>query len=109
MTDKFIARSTAVAARKLGAETIIMSAVDSTLFSLNETASLIWHSADGQTPLSKIVHRDICEEFDVSRDQAYRDAAELVQELAHHGILRLSDQPITQPLIDTPLASTKQS
>ena len=104
MTDKFIARSSAVAARKLGAETIIMSAVDSTLFSLNETAGLIWHAADGQVPLSEIVHRDICAEFDVSSDQAYRDAAELVEELAHHGILRVSDQPIT----DTPLASPRQ-
>jgi len=94
MTDKFIARSSAVAARKLGTETIIMSAVDSTLFSLNETASLIWHAADGKTPLSEIVHRDIFGEFDVPCDQAYRDAAELVEELAHRGILRLSDQPI---------------
>lgn len=103
MTDKFIARSSAVAARKLGAETIIMSAIDSTLFTLNETASLIWHAADGQTPLSEIVHRDICREFDVPSDQAYLDAAEFVQELSRHGILRLSDQPI----VDAPLESAK--
>ena len=104
MTDKFIARSSAVAARKLGAQTIIMSAVDSTLFSLNETASLIWHAADGQVPLSDIVQRNICAEFDVLREQAYSDAAELVEQLARHGILRLSDQPIT----DAPLASPRQ-
>ena len=104
MTDKFIARSSAVAARKLGTETIIMSAVDSTLFSLNETASLIWHAADGKTPLSEIVHRAICGEFDVPCDQAHCDAAELVEELAHRGILRLSDQPI----VDASLESRSQ-
>ena|SRR5215469_11776133 len=103
MTDKFIARSTAVAARELGNETIIMSAIDSTLFSLNETASVIWHAADGTTPLSEIVHRNVCAEFEVSREQAYRDAADLVEDLARHGILRLSDQPI----FDAPLESRK--
>jgi len=32
-----------------------MSATDSTLFTLNEVASLIWKSADGATPLWEIV------------------------------------------------------
>jgi hypothetical protein len=92
MKDVYVSRSTAVAARELAGEMIIMSAVDSTLFSLNETASLIWQAADGITPLSDIVER-ICREFDVLPEEAYRDAADLVQELAGHGILQLSDQP----------------
>ncbi len=94
MTDKYIARSSSVAARKLGSETIIMSAVDSTLFSLNETASLIWQAADGKIPLSKIVELHVCQEFSVQPKEAYREAAELVEKLAGHGILVLSDEPV---------------
>jgi len=93
MKDVYISRSTTVAGRELAGEMIIMSAVDSTLFSLNETASLIWQAADGRTPLSEIVELRICREFEVLPEEAYRDALEMVEELAGCGILQLSDQP----------------
>jgi Coenzyme PQQ synthesis protein D (PqqD) len=97
MNDKYIVRSTAVAARELGGEMIIMSAVDSTLFSLNETATAIWRAADGRTRLSEIVDHHICHEFEVEPEQAYRDAVELVEQLARLGILQISDKPASQP------------
>ena len=96
MNDVYISRSTAVAARELAGEMIIMSAVDSTLFSLNETAALIWQAADGTTPLSEIVEQRICSEFDVAFEDAYRDAVALVEELAGYGILQLSGQPASE-------------
>jgi hypothetical protein len=97
VSPKYIARSTAVAARKLGEEMIIMSAADSTLFSLNEVATAIWLAADGNTPLSEIVQERICMEFDVPLDLAYSDALEFVEKLARHGILNLCDQPMIPP------------
>lgn len=103
MTDKYIARSSAVAARQMGEEMIIMSASDSTLFSLNETATVIWLAADGKTPLSEIVRQHVCEEFDVEPERAYRDAAQLAEELARHGIVHLSNEPVS----DAPLESLK--
>ncbi len=105
MNDKYIARSSAVAARQLGGEMIIMSAADSTLFSLNETATVIWLAADGKTPLSEIVQLHVCQEFDVEPEQAYRDAVELAEELSRYGILLLSDEPVC----DAPLESVKKS
>ena len=96
MSPVYIARSKQVAARMLGEEMMIMSAVDSTLFSLNETASAIWQAADGVTPLDQIVERAVCAEFDVSHEEALKDAEELARELAAHGILMVSEQPITQ-------------
>ena len=104
MTPMYIARSGGVAARVLGGEMIIMSAADSTLFSLNEVATVIWQAADGATPLSEIVELQICQEFDVAPEQAYRDSIELVEELAGHGILMVSREPIPA----TTLASAKQ-
>jgi Coenzyme PQQ synthesis protein D (PqqD) len=94
MNPIYITRSTAVAARELAGEMMIMSATDSTLFSLNETATLIWQAADGKTSLAEIVEQRICEEFQVEPQIAYQDAAELVEELARLGILMLSDQPV---------------
>lgn len=94
MSDKYIARSAAVAARMLDEEMMIMSAVDSTLFNLSEVAAVIWQAADGQTPLSEIVRDRVCTAFDVATDEAYRDAEAFVEDLASYGILQVSASPI---------------
>jgi hypothetical protein len=96
---RYVARSTEIAARMLGGEMMIMSARDSTLFSLNEVASVIWQAADGVTPLAEIVEGRVCAEFEIDPAVALRDAEELVDELAQHGILRVSGEPIQ----DTPI------
>ena len=98
MSERYIARSSSIAARMMGAETMVMSALDSTFFSLNEVASVIWEAADGTTPLSRIVSERVCRDFEVDADSATRDALEFVEELAKHGILLVSEQPITMPV-----------
>lgn len=95
-SNKYLAKSTAIASRVLGDEMIIMSTVDSTLFTLNPTGTLIWEAADGKTTLSRIIAEKVCAEFDVSVEQAGVDAEEFVGKLAEHGILLVSDQPIQQ-------------
>jgi Coenzyme PQQ synthesis protein D (PqqD) len=96
MTDMYIARSSAIAARMLGGEMMIMSAVDSTFFTLNEVATMIWQAADGCTPLSEIVQRTVCREFQVEPEEAHHDAEQFVTELSQHGILLVSDRPIQE-------------
>jgi len=91
----YLARSTRIAARKLGEEMLVMSGQGSTLFTLNPTATILWQAADGATSLDEIVERHICPEFEVEPAQALRDAEELAQGLARHGILLVSEQPIT--------------
>jgi hypothetical protein len=90
----YIAKSTALAARVLDGEMMIMSAKDSTLFTLNPMATLIWQAADGKTPLLEIVEQKICPEFEVGPDEALKDAEEFVNSLASHGILTVADSPI---------------
>jgi hypothetical protein len=93
MSEKYIARSQAIAARMLGGEMMIMSAVDSTFFTLNEVATAIWQAADGRTPLSEIVARTVCTDFDVEPEVAQREAEQFVAELSQHSILLVSDHP----------------
>jgi hypothetical protein len=97
MSERYIARSTAIAARLLGGEMMVMSAVDSTFFTMNEVATAIWRAADGYTPLSEIVARSVCSEFDVEPEVARRDAEQFVDELSRHGILLVSDHPLNNP------------
>jgi hypothetical protein len=96
MSKLYLARSPKVAARSLDGEMMIMSGRDSTLFTLNKTATILWQSADGTTPLDQIVEERICLEFEVDSSEALRDAEELARELAGHEILQLSEEPIPQ-------------
>lgn len=93
MSEKYISRSTAIAARVLGGEMMVMSAVDSTFFTLNEVATVIWQAADGKTPLSQIVATCVCPSFEVEPEVASRDAEQFVEQLSQHGILKVSDHP----------------
>ena len=93
----YVARSPRIAARKLGEEMLVMSAQGSTLFTLNPTATILWQAADGATPLEEIVQRRICSEFEVKREDALRDAESLAEDLAKHGILLISEEPIANP------------
>ena len=95
MNDKrYVSRSTAIAARVLGDEMMVMSATTSTLFTLDEVATVIWDAADGATPLDEIVTNKVCTQFDITPEIALKDAEVLVEQLAEHGLLLLSDQPI---------------
>lgn len=95
---RYVARSTAIAARALGDETMVMSAANSTLFTLNDLATVIWESADGATPLEEIVVNRICTKYEVTPEVALRDAELLVEGLAGHGLLLVSDKPIGRAL-----------
>jgi len=94
MSNLYVARNPRVAARSLDGEMMIMSGSDSTLFTLNKTATIIWQSADGATPLEQIVRQKICTEYQVEASEALRDAESVARNLASHGILQISEQPI---------------
>jgi Coenzyme PQQ synthesis protein D (PqqD) len=95
--SRYVARSKSIAARGLGDETMVMSATNSTLFTLNEVASEIWNAADGVTPLEEIVKSRVCSQFDIAPEAALEDAEVLVENLASHGLLLVSPEPFSKP------------
>jgi len=95
MPETYIARSSAIAARLLAGEMMVMNSSDSTFFTLNEVATAIWQAADGKTPLREIVREKVCEQFDVEPGQAQSDAETFVAQLSGHGILLVADHPLS--------------
>ena len=93
----YVARSPRIAARMLGEEMLVMSGQGSTLFTLNPTATILWQAADGATSLDEIVAQRICTEFEVKPEEALRDAEALAEDLAKHGVLLISEEPIAKP------------
>ena len=95
MSETYIARSSTIAARMLAGEMMVMNSTDSTFFTLNPVATAIWQAADGRTPLREIVREQVCEQFDIEPEQAQADAEQFVADLSNHGILLVSDHPLS--------------
>jgi hypothetical protein len=90
----YILREPKVAARRVGTEMVILGLQDSTLFTLNEIAGVIWESADGSRSLDQIVAK-IVNEFEVEREVAYADAVAFINAMASHSMIHLADHPST--------------
>jgi hypothetical protein len=85
-----VKRGDRLAARRVGAEMVILSADDSSLFVLNEVGTAIWEAADGQTTLDAIAG-GLCREFEVDQETALRDVTDFVSALAAAGIVSTSE------------------
>ena len=72
---------------------IVMSARDSSLFTLNQVATAIWNAADGRTTVDDIVRNNVCAKFEIEPEEACGDAETFCRELAQHGILLVSEHP----------------
>jgi len=83
-------RAPNLASRVLNGEAIIMNPADSTLFTLNETATVIWLAADGTRTLREIVETEVCTQFEVDPETAILEAEEFAASLAGHSILRFA-------------------
>ena len=75
----YIVRNPKLAWREVDGEMVIISPEDSQVHELNETASLIWKHADGES-LEEMAER-ISAEYEISLEAARADIGELVAAL----------------------------
>jgi len=78
-------RAGEVVLRRVGKEALLVPVrnkvgdLDS-IFTLNETAITVWEAIEGQTSLDAVIDR-LCSTYDVTREQASADVAEIVRTL----------------------------
>lgn len=83
--------------RKVGDEAVVVPVRNrvgdlESVFTLNPTALRIWNLLDGTTPLAPIVDA-ICNEYEVERETAATDVAQLVQSLEEAQLVELVKEP----------------
>ena len=79
-------------ARTIDGEAVVITPHDSTLHTLNETATFIWDRADGTRTLQTIA-KELVEEFDVDDETARNDAEAFVRSAVEKGLMRIQDAP----------------
>jgi hypothetical protein len=75
-----------VAWRLIDGEAVVITPVDSTMHSLNDTGTRIWEAIDGQRSLKEVAQL-LATEFAVDRDRAQKDTLWFVECLAKKGLV----------------------
>ena len=75
-----------VAWRLIDGEAVVITPVDSTMHSLNDTGTRIWEAIDGQRSLKEVAQL-LATEFEVDRDRAQKDTLWFVECLAKKGLV----------------------
>ncbi len=65
---------------------MVITPVDSTMHSLNDTGTRIWEAIDGQRSLKEFA-QVLAAEFEVARDRAQKDTLWFVECLAKKGLV----------------------
>lgn len=92
MWTRYLAQNPDTPARTIDGEAIVITPHDSTLHTLNETATFIWDRADGTRTLEDIA-QELIAEFDVAEDVLRDDALAFVEEAVSKGLMQVSDGP----------------
>jgi hypothetical protein len=74
--------------RKIDDETMFLTESGDEIITLNEVGSFIWEQIDGQHSLADVLDI-LCDEFEVSRDEAAADLEAFVVQLQDHGLVAL--------------------
>ena len=93
MDTRVFEKDTNCVTRQIGTETIIVpvraSAADlRAVYTLNESATNIWHRIDGHACVQQLVD-EFCSVYEVSPSDAERDIGELLTNLSSAGLIYL--------------------
>jgi len=96
MCKTFFEKDKDCVTREIAGETIIVPVRASvgdldSIYTLNEIGTLIWQLLDGQNSVDQIVQA-VCEEYDVTQQQAETDIVELIGNLEAAGLIHTSQE-----------------
>ena len=92
----YLIRSKNVAWKVLDGESVVLNLDSGVYFTLNTTGTAVWERIDGATSLEEI-GRGLCEQFEITVEQAQRDLLELTKSLLDEGLVSVTDDTSTAP------------
>ena len=81
--------------REIGNEIAVIEDDGVSVHMLNKTASQIWKMCNGDYEIDEI-SASLCEQFDVSPEEAHTDTLDTIKELARIGLINQSKETIIQ-------------
>jgi hypothetical protein len=93
MWNLYLRQNPDTPARTIDGEAIVITPDDSTLHTLNDTATFIWDRADGTRTLDAIVV-EMLDEFEVDEATLRKDALAFVDDAVARQLLLTSERPV---------------
>lgn len=87
--DSYINRSQRAAYRVIDNEAMVVTPGSNKLYVFNLVGSRIWEMANGEIGIREMA-KAICEEFNVTYEQALKDAIEFAEEISRKGLLEIN-------------------
>ena len=92
--NTYLAKNKNVAWKLLEGEALALNLDSGVYFTLNTTGTAVWERIDGATSLTEIAC-GLCEQFDVTLEQAQQDLIELTQTLMDEGLIKVTNDTST--------------
>ena len=88
--NQICTRNDQTASRVMAGEAIVLTPMDSRIYTFNETGTRIWELLVGSPRIGDLI-QEIHQEFNVTRQQAEQDVMTFVHSLLERGLVTLSD------------------
>jgi len=91
MVERCFSRNEDTPYRIIDGVAMIVNPERGTLCTLNEVGTYIWERVNGVTTMSKVIE-DVCDTFEVEKNQAVKDVEEFINDLMSKNMLVLNDK-----------------
>ena len=78
--------------RDIEGEAVVLNLDNGFYYSLNQLGTEIWELSDGTVSIQEIIQR-VCEEYEVTYEQARDDVLELMEDLVREGLVTIDETP----------------
>mgnify|MGYP001598327149 CR=1 FL=1 len=84
--DNILKKETLAPWQEMDGKALVITPQKSSVHELNPTATFVWKKIDGATSVRTIIE-SLCEDFDVTSEQATTDVVGLISEMKEKGLL----------------------
>jgi hypothetical protein len=92
--DKYVVRNRDTVWKMVGNEAFIIDKDGTNFHQLNSVGSEIWKIAEGTATVRQIIET-ICSRFEITAEEAERDATRFIENMLTQGLVTLADAPVT--------------
>ena len=91
--EKYVVRNSDMVWKMVGNEAFIIDKDGTNIHQLNSVGSEIWKISEGTLTVRQIIET-ICNHFEITAEEAEKDATRFIEDMLTQGLVALTDAPV---------------